>query len=94
MMKVKHGNKFIETDSRYIHALLDLLVTYGRCHTVAQVGNGTATHYFKCTARVRRIAYQELGLHTEVRNNAVRGGKLGEYLIVINKRTAIKTLRR
>ena len=72
------------TNSDYITSLLDLLITYGKVHTVGQIGNGQATHYFKCTARVRRIAYQELGLKTEIKNDAARGGKLGEYLTVIN----------
>ena len=72
------------TNSEYITSLLNLLLIYGRCHTVGQIGNGQATHYFKCTARVRRIAYQELGIRTEIHNDAPRGGKLGEYLTVIN----------
>ena len=93
MMKVTHGTKFVETNSKYIESLLELLITYGRCHTVGQIGNGTATHYFKCTAKIRRLAYQ-LGLHTEIRNDAPKGGKLGEYLIVVNKRTTIKTIKR
>lgn len=70
------------TNSEYITSLLDLLVTYGKCHTVGQIGNGRATRYYKSTARVRRIAYQQLGMRTKIKNDAPRGGKLGEYLKV------------
>jgi len=83
-MIITYDSKSVETNSGYIAALLELLITYGRCHTVGQTGNERATHYFKSTAKIRRLAYQ-LGLQTEICNDAPRGGKLGEYLKVVEK---------